>query len=76
MHEVGANEAGKFEWAAHAVLKSCGHTQDQESDEGNRDLNPNSILRHADEVLNLQCLLDPAKEQLDLPTLLVEVRDL
>ena len=42
---------------------------------GDPDLDQNRVSRSAPECLDLQVLLDPLEEQLDLPTLLVELSD-
>jgi hypothetical protein len=41
--------------------------QQQERDQRDGDLNAHRILGGPDEALDLQALLDPAEEQLDLP---------
>ena len=76
VHEVGADEAGKFEGAMYRCLSELGHAQDEKSDQGDDDLNADSILGDPDEVLDSKRLLDPAKEQFDLPALFVKLCDL
>ena len=57
-------------------LSPLGHTQDEEGDQGDGDLDAHCIFADADEALDPERLLDPAEKQFDLPTLLVEVCDL
>src|SRR5437879_5229451 len=76
MHEVGADEPGKFEWAVHGCLREPSHAQDEKGDYGDGDLNADFILGDSDEVPDSKRLLDLTKEQLDLPALFVEVCDL
>jgi hypothetical protein len=75
MHEVGADEPRKGERARHDPAGLMRQTQQQEGDQRGDDLNPNRILGGAEEVGNLQSVLDPAKEQLDVPSALVQSRD-
>ena len=76
MHEVRADESGKFERAVHHFLSKLGHTQDEKGDQGDGDLNADRILGDPDKVPDSKRLLDPAEEQLDLPALLVKVCDI
>jgi hypothetical protein len=76
VHEICAREPGELDWPAHSFLSGLGHSQDEKGDQGDGNLNAHGVLRDADEVPDFQGLLDPAKEQFDLPALLVEVRDL
>ena len=69
-------QAGECERAAHDFLSHLGHTQDEEGDQGDGDLDAHCIFADADEALDPQRLLDPAEKQFDLPALLVEVCDL
>ena len=50
--------------------------QQQVGDQRGDDLDAHRILAGAEEVADLQVLLDPLEEELDLPALLVECRDL
>ena len=50
--------------------------QEDEGDEGDEDLDFDGILGAAEEGFDLQVLLDPLEEELDLPALLVERGDL
>ena len=50
--------------------------QQQVGDERGDDLDAHGILAGAEEVPDLQVLLDPLEEELDLPALLVKRRDL
>ena len=64
---------------AKALRSACAgavqHEQ-QVGDEGCIDLNAHCVLALAQEALDLQVVLDPFEEQLDLPALLVELGDL
>src|SRR5262245_50977606 len=75
-HEVGTDEASELEQAGDGMLSVFRHAQKQVGNEGDRDLDAHSVFRHPDEALDAQGLLDPAKEQLDLPALLVEIGNL
>ncbi len=75
MHQVGADEAGEGERARDDLLSSVRETQQQECDERHGDLDADGILRCAEEFPDPQRLLDPAEEQLDLPSLLIEIGD-
>jgi hypothetical protein len=44
VHEVCADESRKLEGATHGFLERCGHAENEESDERNRDLNAHGIL--------------------------------
>ena len=46
--------------------------QEKERDESDSDLNAHGILGRSEEVADFEGVLDPAKEQLDLPSALVE----
>ncbi len=47
--------------------------QEYECNQGDRDPNPNGVLRLADEMADFQGLLHQPKEQLDLPTKFVKI---
>src|SRR5205814_2129253 len=49
------------------------NVQEHESDQGNRNLNADCILRPTDEMGDLQGLLQKPEEQLDLPAQLVKI---
>src|SRR5260221_85627 len=76
MHQIEAHQAGKGERAESAFLRGLGEAQQEEGDEGDGDLNAHGIFAGADELSDLQRLLDPAEEELDGPAPLVEVGDL
>ena len=76
VHEVGAHEAGEGEDAGDRLLRGVRHAQQQIGDQGDGDLGSHGILASAEEAADLQGLLDPAEEQLDLPAHLVELGDL
>jgi hypothetical protein len=76
VHEIGADEPGKFERTVYRFLSKLGHAQDEKRDQGDGYLNTNCILGDANKALDSKRLLDPAEEQFDLPALFVELCDL
>src|SRR5262245_51242873 len=76
MHEVGAYETSEVERAMDDVLGLLSHAQDEKGDQRDSDLNAHGVFGCANEALDSQYLLDPAKEQLDFPALPVEIGDL
>ncbi|KAH2839688.1 hypothetical protein KXW36_001707, partial [Aspergillus fumigatus] len=76
LHEVLSHEPSEDQEAVDAVLQGVSHAQEKEGDQGNSDLNTYGILRGAEEVADFEGVLDPSKEQFDLPTALVEFSDL
>ena len=76
VHEVGADQSGEGERAVDGSLSGLGQAQQQEGDEGDGDLDAHGVLTGAEEVADLQGLLDPAEEQLDSPAPPVERGDL
>ena len=64
VHQVGAHETGEGEQALDGGLCGIGEAEEQKGDEGDRDLNAHGVFRGAEEVLDLEGLLDPAEEQL------------
>ena len=65
MHQIGADEAGEGERAFDGVLSGLGETQQHEGDQRHGDLEAHGVLAGADEVADVQRLLDPAEEQLN-----------
>src|SRR6202011_5187152 len=76
MHDVELNKPGKAQRTADGGLQSLRHAQQQKSDQGDGHLDADCVVGGAEEAGDLQCLLDPAEEQLDAPAALVEIRDL
>lgn len=76
VHQIGADEPGEGERAGDRVLRCLGHAQQQKGDQGDGDLDAYGVFAGADKAVDLEALLDPAKEQLDRPAALVEVSDL
>jgi hypothetical protein len=76
VHEVGAHETSEGERAFDGCCGVLSQPQQQEGDEGDSHLDTHGILGGAEEVADLEGLLDPAEEQLDLPAAPVEVSDL
>ncbi len=67
MHEGGADEASEGERAGDRRLGGLSQAEQQEGDEGGRDLDADGILGGAEKAGDLEGLLNPAKEQLNLP---------
>ena len=59
-----------------AFLRGLSEAEQQESDEGDGDLDTHRVLGGAEEAGDFEGLLDPAEEQLDGPAALIEVGDL
>ena len=76
VHQIGADEPGEGERAGDRVLRCLGHAQQQKGDQGDGDLDAYGVFAGAEKAVDLEALLDPAKEQLDRPAALVEVGDL
>jgi hypothetical protein len=68
--EVGKAVKGQIGSAA------SGDAQEQEGDHGGEDLKADGVLGTAEKALDVEMLLDPAEEQLDLPAFAVEGGDL
>jgi len=65
VHQVGADDAGEGERAFDGVLGGLGETQQHEGDQRHGDLDAYGVLADADEVADVERLLDPAEEQLN-----------
>ena len=76
LHQAAIDEFGEADGAELYVLCPGSKAKEHERDHGSIDLEPDGILRPAEETSELQVLLQPAKQQLDLPTQLVERCDL
>src|SRR5690242_19577790 len=72
-HEVCSDQPGEGERAFDGTLSGVGQSQQQEGDEGDSDLDADGIFGSAEEFLELEYLFDPAEEQLDGPSPLVEI---
>src|SRR6202163_5092643 len=75
VHQVGADEPGEGERAFYDLVGVVSQPQQQEGDQRDRDLNANGVFGGSQEVDDLQGLFDPAKEQLDGPSTLVQIGD-
>ena len=75
MQQVGSDEPCEGDGTFYDLVGVVSQPQQQEGDQRNRDLNANGIFRGSQEVADLQGLFDPAKEQLDGPSALVQVGD-
>src|SRR5205085_5582587 len=76
MHDVGADQPGEGQWAEADLAGVLDETQEEVGDQGAGDLDAHGVLGAADEVGDLQGLLDPPEEEFDGPAALVEVSDL
>src|SRR5450432_1415146 len=76
LHQVGSHESSGFEQGLIDVRHLAEHFHQQVRDQGDRDLNTHRVVRAADEMPNLECLLHDAEVQFDLPASLVELSDL
>jgi hypothetical protein len=65
VHQIGADKAGEGERAFDGVLSRLGETQQHEGDQRHGDLEAHGVLAGADEVADVERLLDPAEEQLN-----------
>src|SRR5438309_8779223 len=75
VHQIDAHETGEALRAGDGALAGLGETQQQKGDQRDRDLGAHGILTEAEEAGDFEHLLDPAEEQLDRPTSLVEFGD-
>jgi len=75
VHQVGGNQAGKGEWASHCLLRRLRQAQQLKGDQSDSNLNANRVFRGADKAGDFECLLDPAEEQFDGPSSLVQIGD-
>jgi hypothetical protein len=75
MHQIEADQAGEGERAGDGLLPGLSQPQQQKGDQRDRDLDAHGILAEAEKAADFEGLLDPAEEQLDRPTPLVEIGD-
>lgn len=68
---VSKNAHDLNDWAANLMVM-FNDTNETVCDDGNMDLNTNGIFAFAPEGLNLEMLLNPFEEQLDLPSVFVK----
>ena len=76
MHEILEHEADEGERALDDRLVGLGDAQQEKGDQGDRDLDAHGIFGRAEEMADLQGLLDETEEQFDGPAALVEIGDL
>ena len=74
-HKIGAHEGGEGERGFDGAPVGLGEVEQQVSDRGDGALDADRILAGAEEVFDLEVLLDPFEEQLEGPAPLVEVGD-
>jgi hypothetical protein len=55
------------------VIETCSDTQEQVGDHRGDDLQANGVVIGAEEFADIEMLLNPAEQELDLPACLVEV---
>jgi hypothetical protein len=67
LHQVHSDQTGEVKRTMHRFLSCLRHAKNEVGDQGYNYLNANGVFRNADKVFYSQCLLDPAKEQLDFP---------
>ena len=75
VHEVGAQEACEGERGFDGSPGGLCEAEEQPGAQGDGDLYAHGILADAEEVLDLEVLLDPPEEQLDGPAPFVEIGD-
>jgi hypothetical protein len=76
MHQIGTDQSGEDEWAFDGGLCRLGEAEEQKGDQCDGDLDAHGIFRGPEKAANFEGLFDPAEEQLDRPTPLVELGDL
>src|SRR5690349_21206430 len=76
VHKVCPYESGKGERAFDQPMRGLSEAQQKERDQRDDDLDAHGVLGGAEEVVDLEVLLHPAKEQLDGPAPPVEIGDL
>ena len=73
--EAGAGELSQAQSRQLDAVKTGSDAQEGEGDHGGDDLEADGVFVAAEEGLDLEMLLDPAEEELDLPAGLVEGGD-
>src|SRR5260221_13751248 len=73
--ETVADELGEADWQDGDAVQAGGDAQQYEGDHGGQDLQADGVFGSADEAPEVEMLLDPAEQQLDLPARLVEAGD-
>ena len=76
VHDVGTDQPGEGERAHGDLAGVLDEAHEQIGDQSAGDLDAHGVLGSADEVLDLEGLLDPSEEEFDGPAALVEVGDL
>ncbi len=61
VHEIGPDEPREGERALNGLLRCPGEVQQREGNQRDSDLDPYGVLAGAEDVLDLQGLLDPAE---------------
>src|SRR3982074_219664 len=75
VHQVGADQTDEGERAGDRILCGLRHGQQQGSEQSAGDLYAHGVVAGAEKATDLEGLLDPAEEQLDRPTALIETGD-
>jgi hypothetical protein len=73
VHKVCPDQSGEDNWTGNGFLNGLGQAQEQESDQGDGNLDTYGILGSADKTGNSEGLLDPTEEQLDGPASTIEI---
>src|SRR6185437_14041082 len=74
--EAGRDEVGETDCRQGNAAIAGGDAQQEIGDHGGDDLEADGVWRAAEELAQLEMLLDPAEQELDLPAHLVERGDL
>ena len=75
VHDVESDEAGEGEGLFDGFLCCLSHSEEDVADQGDEELCAHAVFGGCEEVADLEVLLDPFEEQLDLPALFVEFCD-
>src|SRR2546430_13131753 len=73
--QAGAHEVCKAQCQQVRAAIACGDAQQQISNHGGKDLQTNGVFGTAKESADFEMLLDPPKQQLDLPAFAIERGD-
>ena len=75
-HEMALDETREGEKTIGRLDRGVDQLEQQESDQGDGELNADGVLADSKELADFEVLLDPTEEQLDGPATLVEIGDL
>src|SRR5580704_15160167 len=74
--EGEADELSEADRRHGKAMQARGDAQQEEGDHGGQDLQANGVVGASDEAADIEMLLDPSEQQLDLPSGLIEGGDL